>query len=48
MADKIEKAKKRKRDPDGASKPSKRVALEDQEVKISLQAAEEWAPIVGR
>jgi DNA-directed RNA polymerase I subunit RPA49 len=48
MADRTEKEKKRKRHPDGTSKPSKRVAIEgDKQVKISLHEADKWAPVIG-
>jgi hypothetical protein len=48
MADKIEKAKKRKRSTDGSSKSSKRVAIEgDNQVKISVHEVDKWAPIIG-
>ncbi|CAG8962278.1 hypothetical protein HYFRA_00005333 [Hymenoscyphus fraxineus] len=48
MTDKTEKAKKRKRQVDGSSKPSKRVAIEgDKQVKISFQETEKWAPVVA-
>jgi hypothetical protein len=48
MADKVEKVKKRKRNPDGSVKPSKRVAIEENnQVNITLHQADEWAPIIG-
>jgi hypothetical protein len=48
MADKIEMVKKRKRNPDGSAKPSKRVAIEeDKQVKITLHGADKWAPVIG-
>jgi len=48
MADKVEKAKKRKRQIDGTSKPSKRVAIEDdQQIKFSVRETGKWAPIIG-
>jgi hypothetical protein len=48
MADKSDTGKKRKRHTDSSSKPSKRLAIEDQkQVKISLQKADKWAPIIG-
>jgi hypothetical protein len=48
MAEHIEKAKKRKRNTDGSLNPSKRVAIEeDKEVKISVQDADQWAPVIG-
>jgi hypothetical protein len=48
MADRTEKEKNRKRHQDGSSKSSKRVAIEgDKPVKISLQEADEWAPVIG-
>ena len=48
MADKVEKAKKRKRPADGSSKPSKRVAIDnDKQVHVTLQQADKWAPIIG-
>lgn len=49
MSDKTEKVKKRKRQADGTSKPSKRVAIdEDKQIKITLQETEKWAPVVGK
>jgi len=48
MADKAEKSKKRKRQTDGSSKPSKKVAIEkDESIKITLHDADEWAPVIG-
>jgi DNA-directed RNA polymerase I subunit RPA49 len=48
MADKADKGKKRKRNTDGTSKPSKRLALDaDKQVKISHHEAEKWAPVIG-
>lgn len=51
MADRPEKEKKdkkRKRTTDGASKPSKRVAIEgDQQVHLHLHEADKWPPIIG-
>jgi DNA-directed RNA polymerase I subunit RPA49 len=48
MADKMEKAKKRKRDPNGSAKPSKRVSIEkDKQIKITLHETDKWAPIIG-
>jgi hypothetical protein len=48
MADTADKGKKRKRHTDGSSKPSKKVAIEeDRKIKISLQDGDEWAPIIG-
>jgi hypothetical protein len=48
MADEVEKVKKRKRNPDGSVKPSKRVAIEEnKQVNISLHEADKWAPIIG-
>jgi hypothetical protein len=48
MADRTEKEKKRKRREDESSKSSKRVAIEgDNQVKISLQKADRWAPVIG-
>jgi DNA-directed RNA polymerase I subunit RPA49 len=48
MADRSEKKKKRKREKDGSSKPSKRVAIEgDKQIKISLLESDEWAPVIG-
>ena len=48
MAEYVEKAKKRKRNTDGSTKPSKRVAIEeDKEIRISLSEADQWAPVVG-
>ncbi|TVY62726.1 DNA-directed RNA polymerase I subunit rpa49 [Lachnellula suecica] len=48
MADKVEKVKKRKRNADGSSKPSKRVAVEgDTAVKVSVQDTGKWAPIIA-
>jgi DNA-directed RNA polymerase I subunit RPA49 len=49
MADKIEKVKKRKRNTDGTSKPSKRVAIEgDKQISVSLQTGDKWAPVIGK
>ena len=48
MGDKIDSGKKRKRNTDGSTKPSKRVAIEDdKQVKFSHHDAGEWAPIIG-
>jgi hypothetical protein len=48
MAERIHKEKKRKREKDGSSKPSKRVAIEeDKQIKISLVESEKWAPVIG-
>lgn len=48
MADQIEKSKKRKKNADGSSRPSKKVAIEDdRNVKISLKDGDEWAPVIG-
>ena len=48
MVDKADKGKKRKRNTDGISKPSKRVALDaDKQVKISHHEADIWAPVIG-
>lgn len=48
MVDKIEKSKKRKKNADGSSRPSKRVAIEDERnVQISLKDGDEWAPVIG-
>lgn len=48
MADKIEKSKKRKKNADGSSRPSKKVAIEDdRNVKISLKDGDEWSPVIG-
>jgi DNA-directed RNA polymerase I subunit RPA49 len=48
MADKVERAKKRKRDTDDSSKPSKRVAVDDaKQINISLFESGKWAPVIG-
>lgn len=47
MADETEKGTKRKRTDKGSSKPSKKAAIEDQNVTISVESSGEWAPIVG-
>jgi len=48
MADKAEKGKKRKREIDGSSKPSKKIAVEgNKNIKISFQDAGKWAPVIG-
>jgi hypothetical protein len=48
MADSVDKGKKRKKHTDGSSRPSKKVAIEgDRKIKISLQAEDQWAPIIG-
>jgi DNA-directed RNA polymerase I subunit RPA49 len=48
MAEKVDKGVKRKRNTQGFSKPSKKVAIEDErKVEISLQEAEKWSPIIG-
>jgi DNA-directed RNA polymerase I subunit RPA49 len=48
MADSVEKSKKRKRNADGSSKASKKVAImEDRRIKISVQTGDEWVPIIG-
>lgn len=48
MSDKVEKVKKRKRNTDGASKPSKRVAIEDdKQIRVSVSDAGSWAPVIG-
>ncbi len=48
MAERIHKEKKRKREKDGSSKPSKRVAIEeDQQIKMSLVESDKWAPVIG-
>ena len=48
MSEHIEKVKKRKRNTDDSSKPSKRVAIEeDKEIRISLPEADQWAPVIG-
>jgi hypothetical protein len=48
MADRSEKEKKRKREKDGSSRLSKRVAIErDKQIKISLLKSDEWAPVIG-
>ncbi|TVY86384.1 DNA-directed RNA polymerase I subunit [Lachnellula willkommii] len=48
MSEKVEKVKKRKRNTDGSSKPSKRVAIEgDKEIRISLPEADQWAPVIA-
>jgi DNA-directed RNA polymerase I subunit RPA49 len=48
MADKADKGIKRKRQAQGPSKPSKKVAIEeDRNIKISLRDAEKWAPVIG-
>ena len=44
----MEKSNKRKRNADGSSKPSKKVAIEqERNVKISLKDGDEWAPVIG-
>jgi hypothetical protein len=47
MADKTDKGTKRKRSAKESSKPSKKAAIEDGNVKISLQDSGQWAPIIG-
>ncbi|KAL2068107.1 hypothetical protein VTL71DRAFT_16205 [Oculimacula yallundae] len=48
MSDNVEKVKKRKRNADGSSKPSKRVAIEDdQQIKVSVSDAGTWAPVIA-
>ncbi|KAH7393442.1 RNA polymerase I associated factor, A49-like protein [Cadophora sp. MPI-SDFR-AT-0126] len=48
MSDSMEKAKKRKGNPDGSSKPSKRVAIEDdKQIRISVSDAGSWAPVIA-
>ena len=48
MADAVEKGKKRKKNSDGSSRPSKKVITgDDRKVKISLQDGDRWAPIIG-
>jgi DNA-directed RNA polymerase I subunit RPA49 len=48
MADRIQKEKKRKREKDGSSKPSKRIAIEaDKQIEISLLESDKWAPVIG-
>ena len=48
MAPTADSGTKRKRQVDGSSKPSKRVAVENkQDVTISLQEGDKWAPIIG-
>jgi DNA-directed RNA polymerase I subunit RPA49 len=44
----MEKVKKRKSEEDGSSRPSKRVAIEeDQQIHVSLLESDGWAPVVG-
>lgn len=48
MGDKIEKAKKRKRQDGESSKPSKRVAVDgDKQINISVLESGKWAPVIG-
>jgi len=48
MAEKIDKAKKRKRQAEDTSKPSKKVALDRaKNIKISLPETDKWAPVIG-
>jgi DNA-directed RNA polymerase I subunit RPA49 len=48
MGEKTDKNKKRKRDADGSSRSSKKVAIEeDRNIKISLQESDAWAPVIG-
>jgi DNA-directed RNA polymerase I subunit RPA49 len=48
MADRIVNEKKRKRERNGPSRPSKRVAVEkDKQIKIALVESQEWAPVIG-
>ncbi|KUJ19884.1 RNA polymerase I associated factor, A49-like protein [Mollisia scopiformis] len=48
MADKVEKVKKRKRHIDDSSKPSKRVAIdEDKQISVSLLETGKWAPVLA-
>ncbi|KAF8865909.1 RNA polymerase I associated factor, A49-like protein [Acephala macrosclerotiorum] len=48
MADKVEKAQKRKRDTEDSSRPSKRVAIDgDKQIKLSLHETGKWAPIIA-
>lgn len=44
----MEKVKKRKRNTDGSSKPSKRIAIEeDKQIRVSVSDAGSWAPVIG-
>lgn len=48
MVDTVDKGKKRKKNSDGSSRPSKKVTIEgDRKVKISVQNGDQWAPIIG-
>lgn len=49
MAERTHREKKRKREKDGSSKPSKRVAIEeeDKQIKMSLMESGKWAPVIG-
>jgi DNA-directed RNA polymerase I subunit RPA49 len=48
MADTVDKSNKRKKNTDGSSRPSKKVAIkEDRKIKISLRGGDHWAPIIG-
>jgi len=48
MAEKIDKAKKRKRKSEDSSKPSKKVAIErTRSIQISMPETDKWAPIIG-
>ncbi|PQE16479.1 a49-like RNA polymerase i associated factor protein [Rutstroemia sp. NJR-2017a BBW] len=48
MGENTDKNKKRKRDADGSSRSSKKVAIkEDRNIKISLQESDAWAPVIA-
>jgi hypothetical protein len=48
MADKVSKDKKRKRNTDGTSKASKKVAIEaDKTVDFTILDVGKWAPVIG-
>ncbi|CZS93697.1 related to DNA-directed RNA polymerase A (I) chain [Rhynchosporium agropyri] len=48
MSGNVEKVKKRKRRTDGSSKPSKRVAIEDdKQIRVSFSETGTWAPVIA-
>lgn len=49
MSAEVEQDKKRKRHMDGSSKPSKRVAIEeeDKQIQVSVSEVGKWAPVIG-
>ena len=48
MTDAVNKSKKRKKNVDASTRPSKKVVIEDdRKIKISLLNGDQWAPIIG-